>query len=282
MDIRFDKVSYVYHQPNKQKTLALLDISFTLEKEKINGITGVSGSGKTTLLELINGLLLPTSGIIEIDNYQLKKHTKAKTINSLRSLIGLVFQYPEEQFFNSTVEKEIAFALRKFKYKKDIIKKRVSEALMMVGLDDSYLKLNPFNLSSGEKRKVAIASVLIFNPKVIVLDEPTAGLDYNGKQMLIKNLKLLRDRYHKTIIISSHDLDLLYQIVDYLVILDKGNLIRVGKKETIFNQPSIFNNDYLRKPRIVDFIQKVKKKKNITLGNHIDIKDLIKDVYRNV
>lgn len=282
MEIRFDKVSYVYNQKSQQQTKALTDISFTLEKRKINGITGVSGSGKTTMLELINGLLLPTDGIVTIGKAQLKRKTSSKTINSLRSLIGLVFQCPEEQFFNTTVEKEIAFALRKFKYKKDVIKKRVREALLMVGLNDHYLNLNPFNLSNGEKRKIALASVLIFNPKVIVLDEPTAALDYKGKQMLIKNLRLLRDRYHKTIIISSHDIDLLYQIADYLVILDKGNLISAGKKEVIYNLPSISNNDYLRKPRIVFFIQKAKKKKGITLGNHIDIKDLIKDVYRNV
>lgn len=282
MEIRFDKVSYVYNQKSQQQTRALTDISFTLEKRKINGITGVSGSGKTTMLELINGLLLPTDGIVTIGKAQLKRKTSSKTINSLRSLIGLVFQCPEEQFFNTTVEKEIAFALRKFKYKKDVIKKRVREALLMVGLNDHYLNLNPFNLSNGEKRKIALASVLIFNPKVIVLDEPTAALDYKGKQMLIKNLRLLRDRYHKTIIISSHDIDLLYQIADYLVILDKGNLISAGKKEVIYNLPSISNNDYLRKPRIALFIQKAKKKKGITLGNHIDIKDLIKDVYRNV
>ena len=282
MEVKFNDVSYTYNRNTPLQTEALTNISVDLAKNKIHGIIGPSGSGKTTLIELINALLFPNKGTIMVGNYNLKKYMKMKEINKLRFEVGLVFQFPEEQFFNSTVEKEIAFAMKYFKYKTNVITKRITESLKLVGLDETYLKRNPFYLSNGEKRRVAIASILVFNPRIIILDEPTVGLDNNGKQMLIKNIKLLRDRYGKTIIICSHDVDTLHQLVDNLVVLHKGSIICTGSKEEVFLQQELLNNYNIKLPRIVEFINKVNVKKERKLGNHTDINELIKDIYRNV
>ena len=218
MEIEFKHVDYTYnHQLSAHNVLN--DINVKFKPHKINAIIGSSGSGKTTMLEMINALLLPTKGEVQVDTYKLTSGKKIPMINNLRFDVGLVFQFPEEQFFNPTVKQEIKFGMKYFAYKLDHIDQRCSDALKLVGLDDSYLDKNPFNLSSGQKRKVAIASVLAFNPKVIILDEPTVGLDAKSKNHIKRLLRLLCNRYHKTVIIVSHDLDLVYELSDYIVLL---------------------------------------------------------------
>jgi energy-coupling factor transport system ATP-binding protein len=281
MEIKFKNVSYNYNENTPIQNMALNNINLSLEEGKIYGIVGPSGAGKTTLIELINALIIPTKGELEVGSYTIKKDMKLFKINDLRFNVGLVFQYPEEQFFQATVKKEIAFGMSYYNYKLESIDKRISEALMMVGLDDSYLERNPFNLSSGEQRRVAIASILVFNPEVIILDEPTVGLDYNGKKKLIKLIKKIKDRYNKTIIINTHDVDMIYQIGDNIIALDKGNIILEGNKYDVFNEISLLNDHHIKIPKIVEFTNKVKEK-GIKLGKNMDVKDLIKDIYRHV
>lgn len=274
MEIKIDNVNY--------GNLILKNINLSFKSDKIYGIFGLSGSGKTTLLELINGLILPTEGIITIGDYKLEKGKKNEDINKLRFNVGLVFQFPEEQFFNTTVKDEIAFAMKCFNYKKDKIDERILEVLKLVGLNETYLNRNPFKLSDGEKRKVAIASILVFNPKIILLDEPTIGLDDNGKEKLINIIKKLKNKYNKMIIICSKDIDILYKIVDDLVILDKGEVILNGTKDEVLDNTEILEKYKIGLPMILEFREKVMKEKNIKLDKHLDIRDLIKDIYRNV
>jgi energy-coupling factor transport system ATP-binding protein len=282
MEIKFEQVNYTYNLRTPLAKKVLNDISLIIPANKINGIVGPVGSGKTTMMELINGLIFPTRGIVTVGNYTIKKAIKGKQLNKLRFDVGIVFQFPEEQFFNITVKEEIIFALQHYQYHLKEIDDRINKALQMVGLNETFLDRNPFNLSGGEKRKVAIASILVFNPKVIILDEPTVGLDYNSKKKLIQLIKKLRKNYHKTIIICTHDVDMLYQIADNIIVINKGNIIIDGPKEEVFSKEELLKANGVGLPKILTFVNKARNNKGINLVNCTDIKDLIKDVYRNV
>lgn len=278
MEINFDKVNYTYNKNTISSKKALIDIETTFEDKKIHGLTGSSGSGKTTMVELINALKLPEEGSVKIGSKVLSN--TEKNIKALRADIGLVFQFPEQQFFLNTVEKEIEHIMKVFnKIKKDP-EKHIKDALLMVGLDESYLKRNPLSLSSGEMRKVAIASVLAFNPKIIILDEPFICLDEKSKDSLLKIIKMLKNRYNKTIIIVSTDTDLLHRICDNIVVLYKGKIVLKGNKYEVFTKD--IEKYGLKKPKIIQFEQLVLKEKKVRLGYRDDINDLMKDIYRNV
>lgn len=280
MEINFNKVSYTYNEKTPLSQKALIDIETTFEDKKIHGITGQSGSGKTTMVELINALMLPQEGSIKVGSRVISKTRKIKNVNNLRYEIGLVFQFPEEQFFLNTVEKEIEFGMKNFRKTKKDPEKHVKDALLMVGLDDSYLKRNPLSLSSGEMRKVAIASILAFNPKVIILDEPTICLDEKSKDSLIKIIKMLKNRYNKTVIIVSTDTDLLHRLCDNIVVLNEGKIVLQGNKYDVFTKD--IEQYGIKKPKIIEFEQLVLKEKNVRLGYRDDINDLMKDIYRHV
>jgi energy-coupling factor transport system ATP-binding protein len=280
MEIEFENVSYTYD--NIEKNEVLKEISTKIIKEKINIIIGPSGSGKTTFIELINALLLPSKGKVKVGNFILENKRKIKDIKQLRFDVGLVFQFPEEQFFKETVQKEIAFGLKYFKYKLDVLDKRIIDALKMVGLDETYLNRNPLHLSDGEKRKVAIASILVFNPKVLVLDEPTVGLDNKSRKDLLRLILRLKKNYKKTIIMVSHDLDVLYPIGDNYIVLSEGKLLITGSREEVFKNIRLLKKHNIVVPKIVEFIDRVKEKKGIKLGIEDNTRDLMKVIYRNV
>lgn len=252
------------------------DVSLDVKSNNILAIMGKSGSGKTSLAEIIDLLTLPDSGNIFIDKNLIDKDN----FKTNKSKIGLVFQFPEEQFFCNTVEKEIEFGLNFLNKDIEQIKKRVNNSLLMVGLDNTYLKRNLFSLSTGEKRKVAIASILAINPNVIILDEPTIGLDELSKINLIKILKMLKSKYNKTIIIVSKDSDLVHSICDNVIIIDNGKIVLSGNKYDVFTKNVEAYG--IKKPKIIEFEQMVYKNKNVKLLYRDDINDLMKDVYRSV
>lgn len=190
MEVIFKDVSFSYNHGMKNEKEALKNINLYFESNLIHGIIGPIGSGKSTMLELMNGITKPTKGEITIGKYDL--HKRKFNFNKFRYDVGLVYQFPEKQLFCNTVGEEIAFAEKIFDPKNKNIKNKVIKVLKMVGLDESYINRSPFNLNGGEKRRVAIASVLISNPKVLIMDEPTIGLDNNSKKDLwcyLKNLK---------------------------------------------------------------------------------------------
>lgn len=260
MEVVLEQVEYI----NSRKKI-LENINLNIKKGNITTIIGKSGSGKTSLAEIINLLTSPTTGIV-------KYATDYK--------VGMVFQNPEEQFFSSTVEKEITFGLNFNNKDINEIKKKVQDALTMVGLDDSYLNRNPFSLSCGEKRKVAIASILAMNPKTLILDEPTLGLDNKSKKSLIKIIKLLKQRYNKTIVVITKDSEFAHLISDEVVILYEGKIVLQGNKFDVFT--SDIEKYGVKKPQIIEFEQLARKEKNIRLLYRDDINDLMKDVYRYV
>lgn len=271
MEVKFNNVDYI--GPSKE----LSNINIDFKSKSINCIMGKSGSGKTILIELIDALRLPTNGNIKIGRYIL--NNKKNKIN-FRSQIGYVFQNSEEQFCCNTVKDEIEFGMKNFKKKMNDIDKHVKDALLMVGLDESYLNRIPSTLSSGEKRLVAIASILAFNPKIIILDEPTINLDNQNKEKLIRLIKLLKNRYEKTIIIVSNDSDFLLKISDYIVVLNEGKVVLDGTKYEVFTKD--IEQYGLKKPKIIEFEQLVLKEKKIKMLYRDEINDLMKDVYRYV
>lgn len=282
MEVKFNNIGYIYNKGTSFEKSVLKDINFDFKSGKINAIVGKSGSGKTTILELIDGLIMPTTGSIDVGTYCLENNKIPKNINNLRIKVGLIFQNPEQQFFCKTVRQEIEFGINCFNYKTTTIEKRVSDSLKMVGLDETYLDRDPFSLSHGEMRSVAIASILAFNPKVIMFDEPTIGLDSASKKNLIRLIKMLKVRFSKNIIVVSHDTDFLLKISDTVSVLEDGKIVLTGNKYDVFSNEKIMKKNNIKVPKLIEFSNLVKKKKDIKIGYRDEINDLIKDIYRYV
>lgn len=269
MEIKFEKVYY--------KDL-LKNITCTIKENQISAIIGKSGSGKTAFLELISGLVKATGGTIKMDSTIVDP--RSKEFQSLRSKIGFLFEFPEEQFFHDSVEKELGFSVEEFRYRVSEKEKRIKDALKLVGLNNSYLKKDPLSLSRGEMRKIALASILIYNPKLILLDEPTIGLNASEKKDLSKLLRMLKKKYHKTIIIVSHDIDFLHEFVDNILVINNGKIVLQGEKYEVFKEEIKLKKFGVSVPKMVHFSNLVYKKKKIKIGYRDEINDLIKDIYR--
>lgn len=278
MEINVKNVKYQYQNEN---SFVLKGINMHIEEGKITGILGKSGSGKTTLLEMFNALRIPSEGTIEIGDFCIGKNIDINVTN-LRFQVGLVFQFPEDQFFALTVKEELELPLKFYNYNKNKIEERIISSLQMVGLDPIYLDKNPQTLSNGEKRKVALASILVLNPSILVLDEPTIGLDSESASNFIKLLRLLKRRYNKTIIIASHNTELLHKIVDYLYVINDGKVVLEGNKYDVFKQEKLLKKYGIKVPKIMEFSNTVLEKKNKKIGYRDEINDLIKDIYRYV
>ena len=261
MEIKLDKVSYKI----------IKDVSLNISG-KITCITGKSGCGVSTLLELISGLNKPDNGIIEIGHGYISNDL-VKNISFVRKKVGYVFQRSDDYFFRKTVRDELKFSLKDYKGDTD---KRTRDSLKTVGLDDSFLDRSPFDLSSGEKELLLIASVLAYNPEVIVLDEPFHDLDFKNRDKMIKLLKMMKNRYKKTIIVGTTDSDVILKLADRVYVLDDGKIVYWG------NKYKILKSDYVDKPKLIKFSLMALEKKNINIGFRDDISDLMKDVYRNV
>lgn len=276
MEVVFKDVSFSYNRGLKSEKKALNNINLYLQSGLIHGIIGPIGSGKTTMLELMNGITKPDNGDISVGNYDLYK--KGFNFNKFRYDVGLVYQLPEKQFFCNTVGEEVAFSEKIFSSKKRSIKNKVIKALKMVGLDESYISRSPFALNGGEKRLVAIASVLISNPKLLILDEPTIGLDNKCKKRLIKIIKKLKQRYSKTIIIVTHDVDMLYEMVDNVIVLNNGHVVKEGSKIDVFADTLFLNENNTPIPSIIKFERLFYDKTGIDLGYRKDTNDLIRGI----
>jgi len=267
MKIRFNHVSFNY---NKKEKKALDDINLEFNKGEIVFIMGQTGSGKSTLVQHINGLLVPSEGNVNINisgqEFVINRDFKEKNINDLRKNIGLLFQFSEYQLFETSVIKDVMFAPFNFYKNKEEAKNLAIKALEEVGLDESYYEKSPFNLSGGEKRKVAIAGVIASNPSVVIMDEPTSNLDPVSKREIMKLICSLKEN-GKLVIVISHDTDLCYEYADRVVILNKGKILLDTKVKDAFNDYHILNESGLLEP----FVYKVKKKLHI---NNDDVRSV--------
>ena len=278
MEVIFRNVSFLYNHGLKNEKQALKDINLCFDSNLIHGIIGPIGSGKSTMLELMNGITKPTSGDIVVGKYEL--HKKNFNFNKFRYDVGLVYQFPEKQFFCNTVGEEIAFSQKVFNKKNKYLKSKVIKMLKMVGLDETYINRSPFSLNGGEKRRVAIASVLISNPKLLIMDEPTIGLDNNSKKKLMKLLCTLKTKYLKTIIIVTHDVDMLYEIVDNVVVLSKGKVIKEGSKIEVFGDVDYLNKNNTPIPNVVKVEKMIYDQLGIDLGYLPNMNSLVRSIVK--
>lgn len=281
MEVIFKDVSFSYNKGMPNEKMALKNINLFLESNKIHGVIGPIGSGKSTLLELMNGITKPSEGEVIVGNYEIDNKKSKFNFNKFRYDVGLVYQFPEKQFFSSTVGEEIAFSEKVFHTKGKSLKAKVKKVLKMVGLDESYISRSPFSLNGGEKRRVAIASVLISNPKVLIMDEPTIGLDNNSKKRLMRLLQNLKNKYLKTIIIVTHDVDMLYEIADDVVVLNDGKVVVSGNKTEVFSNVELLDKNNTPVPSIVRFEKMVYDKTGTDLGAVYNVNDLVRCIARS-
>ena len=224
MSIKIKNVSFSYLTKTPNQVEALDNVSFEIKDHSITALIGHTGSGKSTLIQLLNALMIPSSGEIEVDDFLITNNRrKNKKIKELRQHIAAIFQFPEYQLFEETVEKDVAFGLKNYGVKEPIAIQKAHEALKEVGLDESFYKRSPFELSGGEKRRVAIAGILILNPNILVLDEPTAGLDPQGTKIVLQLIEKLH-KAGKTIILVTHDMDIVLNYATDVVVLKNGKL----------------------------------------------------------
>ncbi len=212
---------------------AVSDVTFTVESGEIVGIIGHTGSGKSTLVQHLNGLLKPTSGSVLFENKDIWENPKE--IRKIRSKVGLVFQYPEYQLFEETVFKDIAFGPKNMGLEGDELDKTVKEICEIVGVKPEFFEKSPFDLSGGEKRRVAIAGVMAMKPKVIVFDEPTAGLDPKGREDVMEIIRNYREAFGATVIIISHSMEDMASLADKILVMNKGKLFMFDTVENVFS-----------------------------------------------
>lgn len=253
MAIRFKSLSYVYDKDMPYAHKALDDINLEIKEGIITAIIGETGSGKSTLVEHLNALLMPTEGSLEILDYNLVANQKVKFLKPLRKDVGLVFQFSEYQLFEETVLKDVAFGPLNFGFTLDEAMKRAKEALNMVKIDESLFETSPLELSGGQRRRVAIAGILACDPKIIVLDEPTAGLDPKGAKEIIGLFVTLNKKFNKTIIIVSHDNEMVYNYCEETVVLSHGQIKYHGPTLDLFANREMLKEYDLLEPQIVAF-----------------------------
>jgi len=245
--IRTENLSHTYSSGTPFERVAVHDINFEAEKGEYIGIIGATGSGKSTLIQHLNGLLKPTSGNVFYADTDI--HESKKTTRDIRFKVGLVFQYPEYQLFEATVYEDISFGPKNMGLPEDEIRNRVYEAAGFVGFDESYMQKSPFELSGGEKRRAAIAGVIAMYPEVLVLDEPTAGLDPQGQKEIIKNILSYKESHNATVILVTHNMEEIARSVDRIVTLNSGSIVMSGTPAQVFSETAKLNEYGLAAPK---------------------------------
>ena len=259
MPVKFKKVFFTYSPKSPFEYEAVKDINLDLESGKFIALVGKTGSGKSTLVQHINSLVHPTSGIVDIDgfiNSGVKKE-RTKDIKGLRKHVGLVFQFPEYQLFEETVERDVAFGPKNVGMKEEEAKEKAHWALEKVGLGKSFFERSPFELSGGEKRKVAIAGILAMEPKILVVDEPTAGLDPAAAKDTMSLFKKINEE-GTTVILVTHDMDLVASYCDEVVVMENGRVEAQCSPSELFGRD--LSEYSLQNPHIFDFALKLKKR----------------------
>jgi len=264
MSIDVRNVTHVYMPNTPFESIAIKDINWTIKDGEFWGLIGHTGSGKSTLIQHLNGLLKPTSGEILIDGKNI--HSKEVSLKSVRQKVGLVFQYPEHQLFEETVEQDVAFGPKNMGLPEEEIAKRVKEALELVGLSYREVKdKSPFELSGGQMRRVAIAGVLAMKPEILILDEPTAGLDPRGRDEILQEIIDLKRQENLTVILVSHSMEDIAKIVDKLAVMYRGQMVCQGNPREIFQDYRRLVEMGLGIPQITELMIKLKARgKNVS------------------
>ncbi len=282
MPIQFEKVSHHYNAGTQFAYVALDEIDLTLKEGKVTAIIGATGSGKTTLVQHLNALLLPTSGKITVLDRVIDSAEKPKKLKELRKKVGLVFQFPEYQLFEETIEKDICFGPKNFGVSEQEAKQRAHEVIRLVGLDESFLQKSPLDLSGGQKRRVAIAGILAMDPDILVLDEPTAGLDPQGAQQMMSLFMNLNKKMNKTVLVVTHDMEHVLNYCDEVVVVRDGKIVTHVSVDEFFKNTSLLNELHILPPSVIRF-RDLLNEKGFSLDNSImDIKSLAKAIAKEV
>ncbi|WML55574.1 energy-coupling factor ABC transporter ATP-binding protein [Neobacillus sp. PS3-12] len=260
MDISLKQVEYRYQANTPFEHLAIQDVSIDIPSGTYMAIIGHTGSGKSTILQHLNALLQPTEGMVVIGNREIKAHQKNKNLKDVRQKVGIVFQFPEHQLFEETVEKDIIFGPMNFGVSEQEAKRRARAAIVHVGLTEEILQKSPFDLSGGQMRRVAIAGVLAMDPDVIVLDEPTAGLDPRGRKEIMDMFYQLHKERNLSTILVTHSMEDAAKYADQIVIMHQGKVVKQGTAEQIFSSPAELIKLGLDVPEVVRFQLKLEER----------------------
>lgn len=271
MPIEVKNLTHTYMKGTVFEHKALDDVSITIEDGEFVGLIGHTGSGKSTFIQHLNALLKPSDGHIIIDGTDITE--KGVPLKKIRQTVGLVFQYPEHQLFEETVFRDVAFGPQNLGLSQQEVEDRVKEALDLVGLDFNKIKdQSPFELSGGQKRRVAIAGVLAMQPKVLILDEPTAGLDPQGRDEILGEIKRLHEKQKLTVILVSHSMEDIANLVDRIIVMSKGKVILTDTPRNVFKQADLLYSIGLGVPQVTRLVNELAKK-GIQLDDCISVNE---------
>ena len=259
MSIKIENLTYVYMPKTPFEKKALDNVSLEIEDGEFLAVIGHTGSGKSTLIQHLNGLLTPSSGKIYVDGIDITdKNTK---LVDIRKKVGLVFQYPEYQLFEETISKDIAYGPSNLGLSEEEILKRVKKSMEMVGLDfEEYKDISPFELSGGQKRRVAIAGVIAMEPKILILDEPTAGLDPHGRDEILDQIQILHDKYNMTIILVSHSMEDVGKLAKKIIVMNNGHIELQGEPKEVFKEIDTLEKIAVGVPQVTYLMRELKKR----------------------
>ena len=267
MSIKIENLTHVYMPKSPFEKKALDNVNLLIEDGEFLALIGHTGSGKSTLIQHLNGLLEPTSGRILVDDIDITN--KEAKLTEIRKKIGLVFQYPEYQLFEETIEKDIAFGPNNLGLSSEEVSRRVKKSMEMVGLDyETYKAVSPFDLSGGQKRRVAIAGVIAMEPKVLILDEPTAGLDPKGRDDILEQIKLLHEKYKMTIVLVSHSMEDVGKLAQRIVVMNKGKVELLGKPSEVFKEVETLEKIGLAVPQVT-YLMRVLRERGFNVSDEI-------------
>lgn len=256
--MRLEHISYVYSAETPFEVRALDDVSLGIEEGLTTGIIGHTGSGKSTLVQLLNGLSKPTAGKVYLDGKDIWE--KPKEIGKVRFRVGLVMQYPEYQLFEETIREDIAYGPKNLGLPKEEIDHRVTDAARIVGLEPSMLDKSPFDLSGGQKRRAAIAGVIVMKPEVLVLDEPAAGLDPAGRESIMSHIRAYREESGATVVIVSHSMEDMAVYCDRVVVMSEGKVFLTGEKVEVFSHAEELESVGLGVPQVTRTMQLLRER----------------------
>lgn len=283
MPITFKQLTHIYNANSPFPYAALHEIDLDIKEGVFTAVIGETGSGKSTLVQHLNALLLPTSGSVEIDEFSVTPDKKKnKNLKQLRKKVGLVFQFPEYQLFEETILKDVCFGPKNFGLSEEEAIKRAKEVLNIVGLDESYLERSPFDLSGGQKRRVAIAGILAADPDILVLDEPTAGLDPQGAYEMMQLFQTLNKKHKKTIIMVTHDMEHVMNYCKEVIVLKDGRVEKKCTTATFFKNTKLMDTLNITPPAIIR-VKRLLEEKGMTIeGNVTSMKTLVKAIQNGV
>lgn len=267
MSIKINHLTHIYNEGTAFEKIALDDVNLEIQKGEFVGLIGHTGSGKSTLIQHLNAIIAPTSGEIFLDGENI--HGDKKRLKAIRQRVGMAFQYPEHQLFEMTVVKDVAYGPTNMGLSQEEIDKRVKDALHTVGLNESVYNKSPFELSGGQKRRVAIAGVLAMNPEVLILDEPTAGLDPKGRDEILDAIRMLHKERGITVILVSHSMEDVAKLVERIIVMHRGKVAMTGTPKEVFAHVGEIEKMGLAAPQISYVFEALREKGY----------DLPKDIY---